>query len=116
MKSRYRSNYEGHNKMKLLLMVLLLLPQLAWARVYMCVDPATGKSSFTDKACAKSAPGETVRVVTANPGSAARSPKKDPNKVWQSQRDTTRSGRDYNQERRAEQSNKSAAIVASGSD
>lgn len=30
--------------MKILLMILLLVPQVALARVYMCVDPETGST------------------------------------------------------------------------
>lgn len=100
--------------MKVLLIVLLLLPQLAAARVYMCVDPATGKTSFTDKACATNSPGEEVKVDTANPGSAARTPRKDPGKAWQSQRDRAMSGLGHNRERRALHENKSKTTVAGG--
>ena len=48
------------------LLLVLMLPQAAAARVYMCVDPQTGKTSFTDKACAETSTGEEVRVNGAN--------------------------------------------------
>ena len=100
--------------MKILLMILLLVPQVALARVYMCVDPETGKKSFTDKACEQAGPGEKVRVNVANPGAHARRPKKNPNKVWQSQLDNTRSGRDYNQEREGLQESRAVGVAANG--
>ena len=37
--------------MRILVLVLLLVPQLVLARVYMCLDPATGKTSFSDTGC-----------------------------------------------------------------
>ena len=86
--------------MKIALMVLLLLPQLATAGVYMCVDPVTGKTSFTDKACPTKAAGEEVRVHVANPGSGGRGSRGGISKAWDSQRDSRKSGLDYNSDRR----------------
>ncbi len=88
--------------MKILLLVLLLVPQLAAARVYMCVDPETGKTSFTDKACEKAASREEVRVSSTNldSGSRSRSSRGGSAKTWNSQRDTRKTGIDYNAQRR----------------
>jgi len=88
--------------MKKLVLLLLLLPlsQVALARVYMCVDPQTGKTSFTDKACEKTAAREEVRVDEV--------PVSGP-KVWNSHRDTRKDGRDYNDERRSLYQNKIGA-------
>lgn len=81
--------------------VLLLLPQLAVAKVYMCVDPATGKTSFTDKACETREQGEEVRVDASNLDSGSRYQKRAERKIWVSDADTRKTGLDYNEERRA---------------
>ncbi len=97
-----------------LLLSLLSGPNLAQARVYMCVDPTTGKTSFTDQACESKTAGEDVRVQVANPGSQKRKTSQSGRKVnraWQSQRDTSLSGREYNARRRSEH----AHTVASSS-
>lgn len=86
--------------MKILLLLLVLIPQLASAKVYMCVDPATGKTSFTDKACATVASREEVRVGTTNLNSGSRSGRAGSTKTWTSDRDTRKSGLDYNTQRR----------------
>jgi hypothetical protein len=86
--------------MKILLLVLLLAPQLAAARVYMCVDPETGKRSFTDKACEKAASREEVRVSSTNLDSGSHSARGGASKTWNSQRDTRKTGNDYNAQRR----------------
>ena len=86
--------------MKMLLCVLLLLPQLAAARVYMCVDEATGKTSFTDKACEKTALREEVRVDSTNLDSGSHSGKRSASRTWVSDRDTRKSGEDYSAQRR----------------
>ncbi len=100
--------------MKVILLVvgLALVPQSALAKVFMCVDEATGKTSFTDKACDKHVPGEKVRVDVANPGKGARGAGRNRNNAWQSQRDFSRSGLDYNRARRAAASGKETAIAA----
>jgi len=95
--------------MKILLMVLLLVPQLAAARVYMCVDPASGKTSFTDKACEKAAKREEVRVAPTNLDSGSRTGVSKPAKVWSSDRDTRKTGGDYNEQRRQLYENKAIA-------
>ena len=79
---------------------MLFVPQLAAAKVFMCVDQATGQTSFTDKACEEHMPGEKVRVDVANPGSGSPAPRKNRNHAWQSQRDMSKSGIDHNQQRR----------------
>ena len=86
--------------MKILLLILLLAPQLAAAKVYMCVDPATGETSFTDKACEKAASREEVRVGSTNLDSGSRSARGGAAKTWNSQRDTRKTGSDYNAQRR----------------
>lgn len=89
------------SKKIILLAALLLAPQLAAAKVYMCVDPATGKTSFTDKACDAHEPGEEVRVEAANLESGSRYQKSAGRKTWNSERDERKTGVDYNTERRA---------------
>ena len=83
------------------LFLLVLLPQVGAARVYMCVDPQTGNTSFTDKACAKAAPGEEVRVDGANYSSGRHNQAASTGpRVWNSHRDERKTGRDYNDQRR----------------
>lgn len=101
--------------MKALLIALLLVPQFAAAGVYMCVDPATGKTSFTDKACASNSAREEVRVEVANPGNNSRGSGGGSQKAWVSQRDTTRSGLEYNNKRRSQYGNEERAIAAADS-
>ena len=102
---------------KALMLVLLLAPfsQGALGRVYMCVDPETGATSFTDKACAESSPGEEVRVNTTNYESGRRtaSTSRGP-KVWNSHRDSRKTGREYNDERRRMYQEKASAAVSGG--
>ena len=90
----------GYLDMKILLLLLLLIPQLASAKVYMCVDPATGKTSFTDKACATVAAREEVRVGATNLDSGSRPGRGSSSKTWTSDRDTRKTGLDYNTQRR----------------
>ena len=92
--------------MKALLLVLLLIPQLAAARVYMCVDPATGKTVFTDKGCATWAASEEVRIQATNLNSGTNTAAPVARKAWVSDRDTRKTGRDYSaQWRESHQSN-----------
>ena len=99
-------------KAPLLLMVLLLAPQLAAAKVYMCVDPTTGKTSFTDKGCKTVAFQEEVRVDAANSGSGARTSRGGAaQKSWNSELDTRKSGTEYNEQRRRERANQATASV-----
>jgi hypothetical protein len=89
--------------------LLLLLPQFAAARVYMCVDQVTGKTSFTDKACETASVREEVRVDTANLDSGQRYGAAPKPKTWRSQADIRKSGLDYNAERRSLYNNKATA-------
>ena len=82
------------------MIILLLVPQLATAGVYMCVDPQTGRKTFTDRACDDNAEREKVRVQAANSSSGARTARGSGNKTWNSERDESRSGRDHRQEER----------------
>ena len=86
--------------MKVLLLVLLLLPQVAAARVYMCVDPATGTKSFTDHGCQASSSREEVRIQATNANSGSRTARSNSVKTWVSDRDTRKTGREYSAERR----------------
>ena len=99
--------------MKGVLLLLLLLPQMAAAGVYMCVDPETGKTSFTDKACAKATAKATarqeVRVGATNLDSGSRTRRGSSSKTWNSQRDTRKSGIDYNDQRRSLYENRASA-------
>ena len=81
--------------------LLLLVPQLAAARVYLCVDPATGQTSFTDQACDTASVREEVRVPTPNldSGQGYAAPSK--RKTWRSEADIRKTGSDYNAERRS---------------
>ena len=88
-------------KKLLVIATLLLLPQLALAKVYMCVDPVTSKTSFTDKACGTTAEGEEVRVDATNLDSGTRYRKRAERKTWLSEADDRKNGLEYNEERRA---------------
>lgn len=79
---------------------LLLVPQLAAARVYMCVDHATGETSFTDKACETASMREEVRVDPANLDSGKAYAATAKPKTWRSEADTRKTGADYNADRR----------------
>lgn len=89
--------------------LLLLAPQLAAARVYMCVDQATGQTTFTDKACDTTSSREEVRVRAANLDSGSNYAAPPKAKTWRSQADTRKSGMDYNAERRSLYQNKATA-------
>lgn len=80
--------------------LLLLAPQLASARMYMCVDEATGATSFTDRACETTQSREEIRVNRINPGKDSRTPRKS-GKAWRSQADVRKTGTDFNEQRRA---------------
>lgn len=83
-------------------MLCLLVPQLASAKVYMCVDEVTGKTSFTDKGCETTASREEVKIPPANANSGSRSDtrKTAKSETWVSDRDTRKTGRDYSAEKR----------------
>jgi hypothetical protein len=88
--------------MRALLFLLLLVPQLASAKVYMCVDEITGQKSFTDKGCQSKASREEVKVLPANANSGSREAGSPSTResAWISDRDTRKTGRDYSAERR----------------
>lgn len=78
-----------------LLLLLFLVPQFALAGVYMCVDPLTGKKTFTDRACEQRTAGEEVRVEPVNFGGAAYSaPASEHKQAWRSQQVVAKSGRE----------------------
>ena len=69
----------------------LLLPQVSVAGVYMCVDPDTGKKTFTDRACPTAGKGTRVRVEPTNFGDSAA--KRTSRGTWTSDKDRSVSGR-----------------------
>lgn len=75
----------------LLVSAALLLPQLSAAAVYMCEDPATGKKSFTDRACPSSGTGKKVRVEPTNFGDGISKTKS--RGTWSRDKDRSVSGR-----------------------
>ena len=87
-------------KKSIVIALMLLVPQVAAARVYMCVDQATGQTSFTDKACATASAREEVRVDPANLDSGSRYAEAKKRKTWRSESDTRKTGVDYNADRR----------------
>ena len=79
----------------LLLTLFFLAPQVSLAGVYMCVDPQTGKKTFTDRACEQQNAGEKVRVDPVNFGGAAyRAPASEHKQAWRSQQTVAKSGRE----------------------
>ena len=52
----------------LLLFVVLVFPQIAFAEVFMCIDPVSGKKTFTDRACPTQETGKEVKVEPTNFG------------------------------------------------
>jgi hypothetical protein len=91
--------------------LLLLLPQVAAAKVYMCVDHVTGKTSFTDKACEVAGTREEVRVDPANLDSGSRYARPSKPKTWRSEADTRKTGADYNADRRSLYESKTAVTA-----
>jgi hypothetical protein len=89
--------------------LLLLAPQVASARVYMCVDHATGATSFTDKACETVSSREEVKVDPANLDSGSRYKAPAKKKTWRSQQDKRKTGMDYSAERRSIYENEATA-------
>lgn len=95
--------------MRVLLLLLLILPQFTLAGVYLCVDPQTGQKTFTDRACGEKAVGQKLRVDRAQSGSLKHSAaNRGQNKSWNSQRDERLDGREYRQRERIRQG--SAAV------
>jgi len=91
--------------------LLLLLPQFAAARVYMCVDPATGQTSFTDQACDSDSLREEVRVPPSNLNSGRHYAAPSGQKTWRSEADTRKTGTDYSAERRSLYESKATAAA-----
>ncbi len=85
--------------MRFLLIILFLAPQLAAAEVFMCTDPQTGRKTFTDRACDDTAAREQLHIQATNTSSGAKTAGGG-DKTWNSERDETRSGRDYREEER----------------
>jgi hypothetical protein len=75
----------------LLLATSLLIPQLSSAEVFMCVDPATGKKTFTAKACPTAGERKKVKVQPTNFGSGTQNRTAG---TWSSDKDRSVSGRD----------------------
>ncbi|MEZ5572670.1 MAG: DUF4124 domain-containing protein [Halioglobus sp.] len=96
-------------KQLVVMALLLMLPQFAAARVYMCVDQTTGQTSFTDKACEQASVREEVRVDPANLDSGRKYTKPTKAKTWRSQADVRKTGLDYNAERRSLYESKATA-------
>ncbi|MEH6585789.1 MAG: DUF4124 domain-containing protein [Halioglobus sp.] len=76
----------------LLLASTLLAPQLSSAEVFMCVDPDSGKKTFTDKACPNAGERTKVKVDPSNFGAGSKSAKN--GGAWSSDKDTGVSGQD----------------------
>lgn len=87
---------------------MLSVSQLAAARMYMCVDEATGATTFTDKACETSHAAEEIRVNAINPGSRSKEPRVK-KKTWRSQAEVRKTGSDYNDQRRSLYENEASA-------
>ena len=96
----------------LLICLVVCLSQTANARVYMCVDKATGNTTFTDKGCDVVEKVEEVKVEPTNLDSGKRYVKAPQRKAWNSQIDTRKTGVDYNAERRAIYENSATARAA----
>lgn len=94
----------------IILGLMLVLPQVASARVYMCVDQTTGETSFTDKACETATSArEEVRVDRTNLDSGSKYGRDGKEKTWRSEEDTRKSGMQYNADRRSLYENKATA-------
>jgi hypothetical protein len=72
--------------MRILFLVLLFIPQLALAEIYVCVDSVTGKKSFTDVACGVHGTGDKIKVKQGNFGDSGSGQKgSNGQKAWRSQ-------------------------------
>ena len=71
---------------KALILVALLSPAVASAGVFVCVDPATGKKTFTDKACETKSKGENLDVKPQNFGDSGHRSGSSGQQAWNSQR------------------------------
>jgi hypothetical protein len=90
--------------------LVLLVPQFAAARMYMCVDEATGATSFTDKACdTETTVGEEIKVNPTNYGSGKGRQGHVRVKSWRSQTDVRKTGNEFNTQRRSLYESKATA-------
>ena len=101
--------------MRALFLGLLLLPELGPAGVYMCKDPVTGKTTFSDKGCAAAASQEEIRIQSTNVDSGRRTAGPAERKAWVSDRDTRKTGRDYFAEKRELLANSATASASDDS-
>ncbi|MDX1732915.1 MAG: DUF4124 domain-containing protein [Halioglobus sp.] len=92
-------------------LLIAALPQVASAGVYMCTDRTTGKTTFTDSGCETTASREEVRVDRTNLDSGKRYGKVAARKVWNSQRESRKSGREYNAQPREIYENRATVAV-----
>ncbi len=94
----------------LTLLILLTLPLSAAAEIFVCVDPATGEKSFTDKACGSHGTGDEVRVKKGNFGDSGGTRDKNTGaRVWRSDdRSDMSTSADYSGPRRNIESAKNA--------
>jgi len=90
------------------LALMLTASHFAAAEMYMCVDEATGQTSFTDKACETEGSREEIRVNAINPGSGSQAPRTS-KKTWRSEAEIRKTGSDYNAERRSLYENEATA-------
>ncbi len=74
------------------LVALLFVPVATQAGVFMCVDPVSGKKTFTDHACPDDGPGEEVKVEPVNFGSGKTTAHG--RGTWSSDRDSSLAGTD----------------------
>ena len=74
-----------------LIIVALFLPQVSAAGVYICLDPDTGKKTFTDRACPSAGQGKKVRVEPTNFGQGTA--KRKVHGTWTADKDRSISGR-----------------------
>jgi len=88
--------------------LMLSVSQFAAAGMYMCVDEATGETSFTDKACESEGTREEIRVNPINPGSDSKA-RHAGKKTWRSEADVRKTGSDYNAQRRSLYENEATA-------
>jgi hypothetical protein len=95
-------------KRVLVIAMMLLLPQLAVAGMYMCVDEATGVTTFTDKACPTSNAGEEIRVNSINYDESHK-PRRARQKTWRSDAEDRKTGTQYNAQHRSMYDNKASA-------
>jgi hypothetical protein len=94
--------------LRILLVILFLLPQVSAAGVFLCVDPQTGRKTFTDRACEETASSEQVRIRSTNTTSGARTARGGEKGTWNSDRDESRSGREYREGERVQKGTASA--------